>query len=99
MDEELGVQTADEVLEAAWPKERRRLRRQMALAHFGRTAVFLAMLGGLSLAVYLLFGMVIPWTFFAFMGALALLGGRPEADERALLHRSRPASGPAPDPR
>jgi fatty acid desaturase len=97
MDDELGIQTADEVLEAAWPKERRRARRQMALAHFGRTAVFLAMLGGLSFAVYLLFGMVIPWTFFVFMGALALVGARPEADERALLHRTRPASGSDPN--
>jgi hypothetical protein len=96
MDEELDLQTADEVFEAAWPRERHRVRRRMALASLGRIAVFVSALGAMSLAVYLLFGMVIPWTFFAFMTAIALIGARPEPDERALLRReSGPASGRA----
>jgi hypothetical protein len=98
MDEELGGQNADEVLEAAWPAERRRARRRMLLATLGRTALFLLALVMLSLAVWLLFGLVVPWTFFAFMTVLTLVAGRPEPDERALLRRDRgPVAGPAPD--
>jgi fatty acid desaturase len=104
VDEELDRQTADEVLEAAWPKERRRARRRMLSAMVERVALFLLALGGLSFVVWLLFGLVVPWTFFAFMAVLTLVGGRPDPDERALLRRGAdpaggsgegPAAGPA----
>ena len=98
MEERLEVQSADEVLESAWPRERRRARRRLALAALVRTAVFVAALGILSIAVHLLFRMVIPWTFFVFMTAIALIAARPEPDERAVLRRERSlASGPSPD--
>jgi hypothetical protein len=94
MDDELDLQTADEVLESAWPRERRRARRRLVLAALGRAAIFMAALGALSLVVDLLFGMVVPWTFFVFMGALTLVAARPEPDERALLRRGGEAAPP-----
>jgi hypothetical protein len=98
MDDELDLQSADAVLEGAWPKERRRARRRMELASLGRAAVFMSALGALSLVVYVLSGEVIPWTFFAFMSALAVIAARSDPDdERAVLRREGdPASGPAP---
>ena len=90
-------QTVDEVLEAAWPREQRRARRRMTLAMFGRTALFIGALGLLSLAVWLLFGLVVPWTFFVFMTVLALVGARPDSQERGVLRRDEhPAPGRAP---
>ncbi len=90
------TQTVDEVLEAAWPRERRRLRRRLAIATIGRTAVFLGALAALSLAIRLLFGLIVPWAFFAVLAALALVCARPDPEERALLRRGEKAGGTEP---
>jgi hypothetical protein len=96
-----GLQQAvDEVLEAAWPTERRRAVVRTATSVLGRVAVFVLALLVFSLAVNLFFGLVVPWTFFAFMAGLALVCSRRGEEERAHLHRqttgsraSRPSTG------
>ena len=77
--------TVDAVLEAAWPKERRRAGARMAASALGRIAVFVCALLVLAVAVHLVFGVVVPGTFFVFMTVLALVCARPEAAERAQL--------------
>jgi len=81
----------DEVLEAAWPNERRRAVVRMATSVLGRVAVFVLALLIFSLAVKLFCGLVVPWTFFAFTTVLALVCAAGEA-ERAHLRRQKPGT-------
>jgi len=82
----------DEVLDAAWPRERRRALARMAASTLGRVAVFVAALLLLGLAVFLAFHLVVPWVFYAFMTGLVLVCARPEAAERAHLDRKDPGT-------
>jgi hypothetical protein len=92
MAPEPGLQrAADEVLEAAWPTERRRAVVRMATSVLGRVTVFLLALLAFSLAVKLFFGLVVPWTFFAFMAGLALVCATGD-EERVHLHRQTPGT-------
>lgn len=72
---------------------------RMAVSACWRIAVFISSLLVLGVAVRLVFGLVVPWTFFVFMAGLAVVGARPEEGERAHLRRaqtggrSRPSTG------
>lgn len=52
-----------------------------------RIAVFISALLMLSFIVQLAFGIVLPWTFFAFMTVLALACARPRNEDHAPLLR------------
>jgi len=93
-------QAVDDVLEAAWPKERNRARVHLATSTLGRVAAFVSALLILGFAVRLVFGLVVPWTFFVFMTGLGLLCARPGEEERTHLLREankgprhRPSTG------
>lgn len=95
---ELHVQHAvDDVLDAAWPKERRRALVRLATPILGRTAVFLLALLVFGFAVHVVFGLVVPYIFFVFMTGLALVCARPGEEERAhLLRESKRSPGHRP---
>jgi hypothetical protein len=76
----------DDILEAVWPRERHRAMVRLATSILGRTAVFVSALLVLSFAVYLVFGLVMPWTFFVFMTALTLVCAAGD-EQRAHLGR------------
>lgn len=80
-------QAVDDVLEAAWPDERRRASRQLVASTVWRAVcgvlAFWAM--GVALAA---FGLTLPWTFYAFIGGLTLVVALHEArDPEHLRHR------------
>jgi hypothetical protein len=87
-EEELG-RTVDEVLEAAWARERRRATRRAAWSDAGRLAAGLGALVGLGLVMRLLFGVVVPWTCFAFVGVLCVLAVVHAAGNQPHLRRGR----------
>ncbi len=74
-------QAVDEVLEPAWPKERRRAARRRLGATLLRVGVFLSAIWGLALVVFLITGAMLPWTFFAFMSALAFFAAQRESGD------------------
>jgi hypothetical protein len=80
-------QAVDEVLDAAWPKERLRALVRLAASTTGRVAVFLLALVGLGVGLRVLFGVVVPWTFYIFVGVLAIVCARPGAAETRHLRR------------
>ncbi len=69
-DDEL-CRRVDEVLDASWPHERRLAVRRLALAEFGRVALGMGALWLLSVVVFALFSVTVPWTFFVVVGAIA----------------------------
>ncbi|HXW34105.1 MAG TPA: hypothetical protein VEJ87_05955 [Acidimicrobiales bacterium] len=79
--------TVDDVLEAAWPSERRRARVHLAIAVVRRVGIFISALALLCLFTRLVFGMEVPWVFFAFMTLLALQCARPGDEELVVLGR------------
>lgn len=81
---------ADEVLTAAWPRERRRavLRREASSAC--RVAVFLAELLALAVGLHLAIGLAVPWSLFGLMAVLAVVFTRPDERQRAHLRRDPP---------
>ncbi len=82
----------DDILEAVWPRERHRAMVRLGTSILGRTAVFVSALLVLSFAVYLVFGLVMPWTFFVFMTALTLVCAAGEEQRRSsrARHRKKP---------
>jgi hypothetical protein len=90
--EEQLRQAVDDVLEAAWPEERRRASRQLVASTLWRAVggvlVFWAM--GAALTG---FGFSLPWTFYAFIGGLTLVVALHEArDPDHLRHHGPPRS-------
>ncbi len=73
-DEDLQV-AVDDVLDAAWPKERRRGRSRWNLATLGRIAGGLVGFYGMTLVLYLVADVSFPWAFYAFIGAMTISGG------------------------
>lgn len=69
----------DEVLEAAWPKERRRARRRSNLATLGRIAGGLLGFWGLSLMVHFVVGLSFPWVSYVCIGGMTIGAGIHEA--------------------
>ena len=77
----------DEVLEPAWQKERLRALTRLFVSNFGRATVFVFGLLGFGAVTYVLFGMVFPWTFYAFIGGLVLVCAKPRQLEMHHLRR------------
>ena len=71
-DEHLA-QAVDEALDPAWPVERRLALRRWRYATAGRVAVAMAALWALGLGMRVVVGTMLPWTFFAVIGALMTL--------------------------
>jgi hypothetical protein len=87
VSEEYLQRAVDEVLEPAWPREKRRELLRLARYSMGRIVIFILALLSLSIAVNLLFGGIVPWTFFAFISLLTLAVGTPDLRERSHLRR------------
>jgi len=60
----------DEVLEPAFPRERRRVAWRLTGRALVRVAGFLLCVWVLGLLARLLFGLVLPWTFFALLALI-----------------------------
>jgi hypothetical protein len=73
-DEDLQ-DAVDDVLESVWPNERRRGRTRWNLATLGRIAGGLAGFFGMSLMLYWVAGVSLPWSFYGFIGAMTISGG------------------------
>lgn len=77
----------DEVLDPAWPVERRRAIRRMVASTVGRWAGGMAAITVLDLLLYVVVGVTLPPAFFVVVGLLAAVGALPDVDDRAHLSR------------
>ena len=81
------AQAVDEVLDPAWPDERRRALRRWSYATIGRVAGGLLGLWALGFVLGLVAGLTLPWTFFAFMGVMMTGAAFSQDEGREHLHR------------
>ena len=81
----------DDVLEPAWPGERRRAARRRHRSTLVRTIVGLLGFWGLGLAAALVTGRMLPWTFFVCIAGLTIGAGFHDA--RNPEHLRRDGSG------
>jgi hypothetical protein len=72
----------DDVLQPAWPTERRRARRRWVAATVGRAVLGTVALWTLATVVSLFVGRTLPVTFYVFIGGMAMA---------AALHEGRDA--------
>ena len=79
VSEEHLRQSVDDVLEPAWPGERRRAARSWFCSTLARAALGTLAFWGLALALHLLFGLALPWTFYAFVGGATTMAALREA--------------------
>ncbi|MGO8870071.1 MAG: hypothetical protein ACLQPH_01485 [Acidimicrobiales bacterium] len=77
----------DDVLEPAWPVERRRASRRWMWATLIRVAAGVLGFWGLALAVSLMVGVAFPWSFYAFIGGLTAVLGLHQARDPEHLRR------------
>jgi hypothetical protein len=77
----------DEVLEPAWPAARRHELARLLYISFGRVGLFFLPVLTISLVLRFVFGLTLPWTFFAFTALLVFVVGTPELRERQHLRR------------
>ncbi len=80
-------QAVDNVLEPAWPRERRRALRRLGCSMLGRLAGGLAVLWVLAFLVRLVTGVTVPWVAFGFITFLATVVALPEPGDRSHLRR------------
>lgn len=85
--EEQVSQAVDEVLEPAWPNERRRAARRWFWCTLGRAALGTLGFWGLGVAMFIFFGAALPWTFYAFMAGLTVIAALHEARDPDHLRR------------
>ena len=85
-EEHLG-RAVDEVLEQAWPAERRRAGRLLVRSSLGRAVAGLGAILVFSLVLRATIGLEVPWLFFAFVGFLAAVAALPDPPDRAHLKR------------
>jgi Mn2+/Fe2+ NRAMP family transporter len=91
VSEEHLRQSVDEALEPVWPAERRRAARWWLCSTLARAALGVLAFWGLALALDLLFGLALPWTFYACIGGLTILAALREARDPEHLRRDEPA--------
>jgi hypothetical protein len=87
-DEHLA-HAVDEALDPVWPFERRLALRRWRLATAARVAIAMAALWGLGLGMRIVVGMALPWTFFAFIGAMMTLAAFHQEEGREHLREER----------
>jgi hypothetical protein len=80
-------QAVDDVLEPAWPRERRRAHRRLSWSTLGRLAGGLAVLWLLAFVVRLITGEAFPWFAFGLVTFLATVVALPEPGDRSHLRR------------
>jgi hypothetical protein len=88
ISEEHLRRAVDDVLEPAWLRERRRAARRLFSSTLGRVVGGLLALWVLALVVYLLTGVMVPWTFFVFMTVLMTVTALSDRDSRAHFRRN-----------
>jgi acyl-CoA synthetase (AMP-forming)/AMP-acid ligase II len=81
-EEHLG-QAVDEVLDPAWPDERRRALRRWSYSTVGRVAAGLLALWAFGLII----GLTLPWTFYGFMGLMMTSAAFSQEEGREHLRR------------
>jgi hypothetical protein len=81
--EEQVARAVDEVLDPAWPNERRRALRRWSYSTIGRVAVGLVALWVFGVIV----GMTLPWTFYGVMGLMMTSAAFCQEEGREHLRR------------
>jgi hypothetical protein len=92
-----NTSSLEEVLGSAWRRERRRALRKWAFATAARVLTALGALWALSFLLFVVFGMSLPWTFFALIGVLMSAGAFSQKEGREHLRaprRESPGAGP-----
>lgn len=84
VSEEHLRRSVDDALDPVWPTERRRAARRWYYSRLRRAALGLLGFYGLALAI---FGLAMPWTFYAFIGGLTTLAALHEARDPDHLRR------------
>lgn len=87
LSEEYLRNAVDEVLEPAWPRERRRAARRLHLRTMSRIAGGCLALWGLGFVVHLWVGVSFPWVFFGVIALLATVAASGQEDHRHLRRR------------
>jgi hypothetical protein len=77
----------DEVLEPAWPRERRRAARRLHLRSLSRIAGGCLALWGLGFVAHLWVGVSFPWVFFGVIALLAAVAASGQEDHSHLRRR------------
>jgi fatty acid desaturase len=84
LSEEHLRSAVDEVLEPAWPRERRRAARRLRLRTISRIAGGCVALWGLGFVVHLWVGGSFPWLFFGVIALLATVAASVQEDHAHL---------------
>jgi len=87
VSEELLRHAVDEILEPAWPHERRRAARRLSYQTLARIMGGFLALWGLGFATHLLVGGSFPWMFFGLIALLASIAAFTTQIDRTHLHR------------
>jgi hypothetical protein len=87
VSEELLRQAVDEILEPAWPRERRRASRRLGYHAVARIIGGFLALWGLGFASHLLVGGSFPWVFFGLIALLASIAAFATQCDRSHLYR------------
>jgi hypothetical protein len=87
VSEEHLRRAVDEVLEPAWPRERRRAARRMSLSTLSRVVGGCLALWALGFVVHLLVGGNFPWLYFGLIALLAAIAASTNQGDRTHLRR------------
>jgi hypothetical protein len=87
VSEEQIRRSVDEVMESAWPSEHRRASRRWLYSTLARAALGTLGFWSLALLMYLLVGLVFPWTFYAFVFGLTTIAALSDARDPDHLRR------------
>ncbi|MGP0030370.1 MAG: hypothetical protein ACLPVF_07675 [Acidimicrobiales bacterium] len=87
VSEEHLRRAVDDVLEPVWPDERRRAARGWFYGTLARAALGILGFWGLAVVMYLVFGLALPWTFYAFIGGMTTMAALHEARDPEHLRR------------
>jgi hypothetical protein len=91
--EEHVAQAVDEVLDPAWPDERRRALWRWSYATIGRVAAGLLGLWALGFVMHLMVGLTLPWVFYGFMAVMMIMAAFSQEEGREHLRRESGALG------
>jgi hypothetical protein len=90
MPEDQLTKSVEDVLAPAWARERRRALRHWAWPTAARVAGGLLCLWVLGLVLYLVFGLILRWTFFGFIGLLMTGAAFSQTEGREHLREGSP---------
>jgi len=78
----------DDILEAAWPSERRRALRRVALGTAARLTLAAGALWLLGFGVHLVVGTAFPWVAYGVIALLASIAAMPDSGDHSHLRRN-----------